>query len=83
MLSHPRHLNPKPQTEFQVTRLIQTGVTFPYNLDLDLGEVHRVESVSIIGYDGGDGVEVRYRNIHRVSYLLAKKTIKQYQMLII
>ncbi|KAJ1475277.1 hypothetical protein T484DRAFT_1828995, partial [Baffinella frigidus] len=41
-----------------VTRLIQTGVTFPYNLDLDLGEVHRVESVSIIGYDGGDGVEV-------------------------
>lgn len=32
---------------------------FPYDLDLDMGEVYRVESASIIGYNARDGVKVR------------------------
>ena len=45
----PSTLNPQPSTH---------KVTFPFDLDFDLGELYRVESASIIGYGSGDGVKV-------------------------
>jgi hypothetical protein len=48
-----------------VTRLTVEDVTFPHDFDFDLGQIFRIESISVVGYGSGEGakdVEVYYWN---------------------